>query len=417
MFYRIVLYIILLNSLLVAQGTWKEVTKMPRPVTEAQIIFNENQTRPQFYIIGGYSDIEQRTVSWIQIYDIFNNTWELIENGINFRRKNFSAALWDSSIVLFGGLQNEVVSTPNAELFSLSKRTSTIFEPNDKYVFDRVYANCFISKDTLFILGGNVKNQPYVSAFNLRTKKEIFNLSYQPAEALLDEMGFYKDGFFYLFGGVRFVITNGTKYFNQKKRAIGESNVTLLEPRAGGAAIFNSRLGHGLVIGGYNEGKKALASVEFVLFNNDNTFAIYRTGNINYARRNPMVANYANTIFLFGGRDTDGNIVSQVEQYISSVSDINDEDKIPDNFNLFQNYPNPFNPETTISYTISTASFVDLKVYDILGKEVATLVNETQQPGIYNIKFSIGSSLSTAMYFYRLRAGDFVQTKKMLLMK
>ena len=390
---------------------------MPRPVTEAQIIFNENQTRPQFYIIGGYSDVEQRTVSWIQIYDIFNNTWELIENGINFRRKNFSAALWDSSIALFGGLQNEAVSTPKAELFSLSKRSSIILDPTDNYTFDRVYSNCFINKDTLFIFGGNVKYQPYVSAFNLKLKKEIYNLSYQVSEALLDEMGFYKDGFYYIFGGVRFVINKGTKVFDQKKRTVSETPVTLFEPRAGGAAIYNTRLGHGLVIGGDNEGKKALSSVEFILFNSDNTFAIYRTGNINYARRNPMAANYANTIFLFGGRDADGNIVSQVEQYISSVSDINDESLIPTSFSLSQNYPNPFNPETTISYKISTVSFVDLKVYDILGNVVATLVNETQQQGIYNVKFSVNSSLSAGIYFYRLRAGDFIQAKKMLLLK
>ncbi|MBX3006912.1 MAG: T9SS type A sorting domain-containing protein [Melioribacteraceae bacterium] len=416
MFYRIVFFIILLNSLLQAQGTWREVTKMPRPVTEAQIIYNESQSRPQFYIIGGYSDIEQRTVNWIQIYDIFNNTWELIENGINFRRKNFSAALWDSSIVLFGGLQNEVVSTPNAELFSLSKRNSTIFEPSDKYVFDRVYGNCFISKDTLFVLGGNVKSQPYVSAFNLKSKKEVFTVTYQPAEALLDEMGFFKDGFFYLFGGVRFVITKGTKYFDQKKRMVSETPVTLLEPRAGGAAIYNSRLGHGLVIGGYNEGRKALSSVEFVLFNNDNTFSIYRTGSINFARRNPMAANYANTIFLFGGRDADGNIVSQVEQYISSVSDITEESAIPTNFNLFQNYPNPFNPNTSIKFSLPKESNVELKVYNLFGEEVALLLKRFMPVGNHSISFD-ASGLPSGTYFYKLTAGEYSQAKKMLLLK
>lgn len=416
MFYRIVFFIILLNSLLQAQGTWREVTKMPRPVTEAQIIYNESQSRPQFYIIGGYSDIEQRTVNWIQIYDIFNNTWELIENGINFRRKNFSAALWDSSIVLFGGLQNEVVSTPNAELFSLSKRNSTIFEPSDKYVFDRVYGNCFISKDTLFVLGGNVKSQPYVSAFNLKSKKEVFTVTYQPAEALLDEMGFFKDGFFYLFGGVRFVITKGTKYFDQKKRMVSETPVTLLEPRAGGAAIYNSRLGHGLVIGGYNEGRKALSSVEFVLFNNDNTFSIYRTGSINFARRNPMAANYANTIFLFGGRDADGNIVSQVEQYISSVSDITEESAIPTNFNLFQNYPNPFNPNTSIKFSLPKESNVELKVYNLFGEEVALLLKRFMPVGNHSISFD-ASGLPSGTYIYKLTAGEYSQAKKMLLLK
>ena len=90
----------------------------------------------------------------------------------------------------------------------------------------------------------------------------------------------------------------------------------------------------------------------------------------------------------------------------------------PTNFTLFQNYPNPFNPETTISYKLQAASHVSLKVYDVLGREVATLVNEYKQPGNYNSQFSIlNSSFPSGVYFYRLQAGSFVQTKKMLLIK
>lgn len=90
---------------------------------------------------------------------------------------------------------------------------------------------------------------------------------------------------------------------------------------------------------------------------------------------------------------------------------------IPYSFQLSQNYPNPFNPETTISYELSAVSNVNLKVYDLLGKEVATLVNEVQQPGVYNVKFSINSLLSTGNYFYKLQAGNFTHTKKMLFLK
>lgn len=91
---------------------------------------------------------------------------------------------------------------------------------------------------------------------------------------------------------------------------------------------------------------------------------------------------------------------------------------IPSGFHLEQNYPNPFNPDTSISYKISKTSDVSLKIYDLLGKEVATLVNEKQQPGNYNSQFSsYGSQLSSGVYFFTLRAGDFVQTKKMMLVK
>ena len=103
-----------------------------------------------------------------------------------------------------------------------------------------------------------------------------------------------------------------------------------------------------------------------------------------------------------------------------------DENKIiPADIELFQNYPNPFNPLTTISYVIPERSFVTIKVFDILGNEVATLVNEEKQAGSYEVEFSTGShsglsgirELTSGIYFYRLQAGNFIQTKKMILLK
>jgi hypothetical protein len=88
----------------------------------------------------------------------------------------------------------------------------------------------------------------------------------------------------------------------------------------------------------------------------------------------------------------------------------------PKEFVLYQNYPNPFNPNTVISYQLPVTSNVNLKVYDILGNEVATLVNEEKQPGVYEVEFD-ASSLASGMYLYKLQAGTFVQTKKMILLK
>ncbi len=88
----------------------------------------------------------------------------------------------------------------------------------------------------------------------------------------------------------------------------------------------------------------------------------------------------------------------------------------PNRFSLSQNYPNPFNPTTMISYQLSVNSLVTLKVYDILGREVARLVNERQNAGDYTITFN-ASRLSSGVYFYRLTAGSFVTTKKLMLIK
>ncbi len=95
----------------------------------------------------------------------------------------------------------------------------------------------------------------------------------------------------------------------------------------------------------------------------------------------------------------------------------------PIEFSLEQNYPNPFNPSTTIRYQVPERSFITLKVYDILGNEIATLVTEEKPAGSYEVEFNSHSGLSgikelpSGIYFYKLQAGNFVQTKKMILLK
>lgn len=96
--------------------------------------------------------------------------------------------------------------------------------------------------------------------------------------------------------------------------------------------------------------------------------------------------------------------------------EVENENPHPISFSLNQNYPNPFNPTTKISYQIPELSFVSLKVYDVLGSEVAELVNEENPAGSYQIEFD-ATSLSSSIYFYRLQAGTYVKTKKMVLMK
>jgi len=81
-----------------------------------------------------------------------------------------------------------------------------------------------------------------------------------------------------------------------------------------------------------------------------------------------------------------------------------------------QNYPNPFNPSSTISYSVKELILVSLKVYDVLGSELVTLVNEEKPAGIYEVEID-ASTLPSGIYFYRHQAGDFIETKKMVLMK
>lgn len=104
--------------------------------------------------------------------------------------------------------------------------------------------------------------------------------------------------------------------------------------------------------------------------------------------------------------------------YIINTVDVEDQGSLlnPDSYNLAQNYPNPFNPVTTIRYSIPQSGFVTLKIYDLLGREVAALVNEEKSPGVYEVQFD-GSNLASGVYLYTLQAGEFADTKKFLLLK
>ena len=98
------------------------------------------------------------------------------------------------------------------------------------------------------------------------------------------------------------------------------------------------------------------------------------------------------------------------------VTGVDDKFLTPLTFNLEQNYPNPFNPSTMIKFVIPKSSFVNLTVYDVLGRQVETLINEVKHPGDYEIEFD-ASELSSGIYFYRIQASDFTETKKMILLK
>ena len=126
-----------------------------------------------------------------------------------------------------------------------------------------------------------------------------------------------------------------------------------------------------------------------------------------------------------GNFDSTANaIVLGVMDYMNIATDIQHiEEQIPTGFELYQNYPNPFNPITTIKYTIPNVTLsgvegsrVQLKVYDILGNEITTLVNDYRDAGIYNVQFTM-HNLASGIYLYRLQAGNFIETKKMLLLR
>lgn len=147
----------------------------------------------------------------------------------------------------------------------------------------------------------------------------------------------------------------------------------------------------------------------FIRLENDTTLvnAYYKDSLVNVARRDTFVVR-ADAILLF-----EANIVTGVAYEVGPT--------LPTEYALSQNYPNPFNPSTRIQFALPQSENVVLRIYDVLGREVRTLVNERYNAGAYTINWdgrsNLGTSVATGMYIYQLSAGSFSQTKKMMLMK
>lgn len=112
------------------------------------------------------------------------------------------------------------------------------------------------------------------------------------------------------------------------------------------------------------------------------------------------------------------SFIATAKLVLSSVGN----ETIPSRFELMQNFPNPFNPETVISYILKAPSHVSIKIYDVLGNEIALLINEYKTAGTYEVKLKVGHfersrEMPSGVYFYQLRAGSFIETKKMVMMK
>ena len=147
-------------------------------------------------------------------------------------------------------------------------------------------------------------------------------------------------------------------------------------------------------------------------------------GGSNWSQQTSGTTAQLNSVYFFNqtlgwaaGEDplTYGGIIINYSTLVTSVQ--NDKEyTVPTEFSLSQNYPNPFNPSTTIQYSIPESGNVRLKIFNTLGEEVAELVNEYQQANTYMVNFN-GENLSSGIYFYQIRAGEYTETKKMVIIK
>jgi hypothetical protein len=188
----------------------------------------------------------------------------------------------------------------------------------------------------------------------------------------------------------------------------------------GGIVRALAVVGNEVFVGGSFNEAGGVSANNVARFNTQtNTWSTLGTGSSNGVNGEVRaLAVVGNEVFV-GGSFTEAGGVSAnyVARWNSGTSRVEQlSPTAPKTFLLEQNYPNPFNPSTTIRYQLPVASEVKLEVYDVLGKKIATLVNERQSAGSYQVVWN-ASGLSSGTYFYRLQAGTFVETKKMIMVK
>jgi hypothetical protein len=189
---------------------------------------------------------------------------------------------------------------------------------------------------------------------------------------------------------------------------------TIVSDGAGGAVITWSDIRNGTNSDIYAQRINATGVLQWIT----NGVAICTAGNDQFEPTIVSAGTGSAIITWYDIRTGDYDIYAQLVNASGGLGLLTsvEEEFTPEEFLLSQNYPNPFNPTTRIQYQVSSISQVSLKVYDILGNEVATLVNEEKPAGSYEVEFN-AAGLSSGIYFYKLNAGSFVQTKKMILLK
>lgn len=145
------------------------------------------------------------------------------------------------------------------------------------------------------------------------------------------------------------------------------------------------------------------------------------SGNLkSYISKKQFGENWVGSVGSISFKDNIGNkyfaLGAEIYIYYNQITDLHEDKIIHNKFSLEQNFPNPFNPNTNIKYQLQKDDFVNIKVYDLLGKEIITLVNQKQATGSYEIEFD-ASKLTSGIYFYSLTSGNLIKTKKMILLK
>lgn len=383
----------LLNDLWAYSDNNRDWTKIessgmlpPKRVNHAAVALSD------FILIHGGIGDDGTVLDDFWEYDVTNNTWTKKSWSGNYsapKRYGHVASSFGDFVYLYGGRNDR--GNGSGTLYKYNIQTGegdivpiTDFENHPKDLYG---SNSWVQNDKLYIIagygGGDVKDY----------KNDIWEFDYST--------GLWK-----------FINASGYK---PSPRAFAQAV-------NGGVPLNSVNL---FLIGGEKDGQQykdayTLNTFEWEWVKWNDALITRSRGGTAFIDNSFILTKEINTdsikILLFGGV-SDNIVIDSEELYSFLLTDINEwEQQIPKSPGLFQNYPNPFNPTTSIKYQVSINSRVILKVFNTLGQEIRTLVDKEQKPGYYSVVFN-AAGLASGVYFYRLNAANFTETKKLLLIK
>jgi hypothetical protein len=407
---QIILLFIALSTISFAQyGTWEYKTAMPTARTFLSSTVLDNK----LYVIGGCPTTS--ATNKVEVYDPSSDTWSNVDN-LPAARCYAMSCTYQNKIYVFGGAPG---------MYSNAAKSVYVFDPqtgNWTQKSDMPYAigSCGIAvvNDTIYLVGGalNASDPPVatVMGYNPDTETWTQKADLPTPRALLSACVI--NGRIYAIGGT-------TEDWNNIFYKVIEVYDPLTNTWMQKTDMPTARYGlNTFVLDGFIYAIGGRASAGQSCTKNE----VYNSATDTWLTNAPMQQSRTglaggiieNIIYVAGGHQGPPVVfLSSSEEYIPDLSGVEEEsDLFPDKIELRQNYPNPFNPSTKISWQSPVSSQQTIQVYDVLGNEIATLVNKEKEPGSFEVEFN-AEKLSSGVYFYQLKAGSFIETKKMILLR
>jgi hypothetical protein len=419
------------------QGEWTQGQSMPYPRYYGGSVMHTVDDTTWLYIFGGDTTSNGHATKSCLRYNVNSDMWEYIDSLPGPLRVN-SAAKAGNKFYTLGGFEILSSDTATAKFYEYDINTNTWAELPElpEAVF---YHKALGYEDSLVYIMGGVKRNPTVFLDRVLLYNTITR-QFRDATPLPEQ----KANFAPVFANNSIVITGGIYSVDSltNQTLIAEiSEADRAEISYLSLAEYPIKVHSHFGFPGFNDEKIIFfggsTSTEFNPVNDSYSYDffsnVYDTLTSDLKGLSAFYSGYNHvpinsgadivvTAVIAGGIREGFTLTGQTWVYRDTIyaTGLAGDDELPQDFVLYRNYPNPFNPTTKIKFTISDLRFTTLKVYDVLGREVATLVNEEKQPGVYEVEFqsSVGSrQLASGIYYYQLKAGSFIETKKMILLR